>query len=56
VHMGRDTEVMNIIKHFKITPLCFGTNQNGTPKHPTYLANNLDLAPYENKELLDIQD
>jgi len=46
-HLNRDTEVMSLIKLHGITPLCFRTNQNGTPKHPTYLANNLDLIPYK---------
>jgi len=46
-HLDRDTQIFDMIAQEGLLPLCFGINQNGSPKHPTYLANNLDLIPYK---------
>lgn len=38
--LNRDVEVLNLLKHREL--FCFGTNKDGTPKHPLYL-------PYSSK-------
>lgn len=48
-HLNRDAEILDIISQQGHLPLCFGTNKNGSPKHPTYLANNLNIRLYYGK-------
>ena len=50
IHQDRDEEVLKIISESGRNPLCLGTNQDGTPKHPLYLRKDLQPTPYLGRE------
>jgi hypothetical protein len=43
-HWHRDQAVLKLLKGIPL--YCMGTNQNGSPKHPLYLANKTQLIPF----------
>jgi len=44
----RDEKIKTLLLNYKIQPFCFGVNEKtGQPKHPTYIANGLELKPYQ---------
>ena len=49
-YLDRDEEVLKIISKSGRNPLCLGTNQDGTPKHPLYLKKTLVPIPYLGRE------
>lgn len=45
-HNYEHKAMLDRLKRAGVEPLCFGVNNNGQPKHPTYIANGLPLLPY----------
>ena len=42
---GRDREVLELVTLMGKTPLCLGLTKGGHPKHPLYLANDVEAHP-----------
>ena len=42
---GRDRAVLELLGHMGTTPLCLGLTKDGHPRHPLYLANDVEAHP-----------
>ena len=47
--LGRDRAVLTLLRELGVKPHCLGTNGDGTPKHPLYIA--YDVTPVEYQPL-----
>lgn len=50
LHYG-PSDVLTILKHYKREPMCWGMNNDGSPKHPLYLKRDTPLIPYNPGDL-----
>ena len=44
--MGRGAALAGLLTEAGVTPLCFGTNNDGSPKHPLYQKRDAPLLPW----------
>jgi len=44
--MGRGAEVAELLRGVGVAPLCFGANNDGSPKHPLYQKRDAALIPF----------
>jgi len=44
--MGRGAEVAVLLRGLGVAPLCFGSNSDGSPKHPLYQKRDAALVPF----------